>query len=320
MIEMTCRLPHDADTPLARAEYLYTRARQLLSLGYTVDYIKNEPEGVDGKAAMFLKKDDKAFASLYLSPGARGKGALKHFAQEVSQTGTPIITIRDCNIAGYLEFQRILHVVEAGHFDSDAYGLIEDYYGNRTAKRSGVWLMNHIDEGLTVLAKLNAPKEAFSIFCLHPLVQNDVDLTSNSHLIEQYPHLNWQGAFGYRETANAYLAHRDISSINDIELSGDVAVNFALIADKVQNYKDFMVYHYGTHKDSDRLFNYFHNWFDKLAISNKLLIDLLNHLMDNDYMKSITKEQKGYLIPRILTHTQVERESRMQHPHSVVSR
>lgn len=310
MIKMTCRLPLDADTPEARAEYLYTRARQLLSLGYTVDCMKNESEGVDGKAAMFLRKDDKVFASLYLSPNARGKGALKQFAQDVGQTEIPIITIRDCNIAGYLEFQRILHVVETGHFDSEEYGLIEDYYGNRTAKRSGVWLMNHIDEGLAVLAEINAPKEAYSAFCLHPLVQNDVDLASNEHLIEKYPHLNWQGAFEYRQTANAYLAHRDISSIDDIELSGNDAVNYALIADKVQNYKDFMLYHYGKHDNSDRLFDYFHNWFDKLGISNKLLIDLLIHLMDNDYIKSMTDEVKSNLVARILTHTQIERESR----------
>ncbi|MNC48389.1 hypothetical protein D3C75_975000 [compost metagenome] len=170
--------------------------------------------------------------------------------------------------------------------------------------------MNHIDEGLAVLAKLNAPKEAYSAFCLHPLVQNDVDLASNEHLIEKYPHLNWQGAFEYRETANAYLAHRDIFSIDDIELSGNEAVNFALIADKVQNYKDFMLYHYGSHANSDRLFNYFHNWFDKLGITNKNLIDLLIHLMDNDYIKSMTDEVKSNLVARILTHTQIERESR----------
>lgn len=307
---MTCRLPLDADTPEARAEYLYTRARQLLSLGYTVDYIKNETAGADGKAAMVLEKGDKAFASLYLSPEARGKGELKQFARDVGQVEIPIITIRDCNIAGYLEFNQILHVVETGYFDSEAYGLIEDYYGNRTAKRSGVWLMNHIDEGLAVLAKLNAPEEAFSTFCLHPLVQNDVDLASNEHLIEKYPHLNWQGAFEYRETANAYLAHRDISSIDDIELSGNPAVNLALIADKVQNYKDFMLYHYGSHANSDRLFNYFHNWFDKLGITDKNLIDLLIHLMDNDYIKSMTDETKSNLVARILTHTRIERESR----------
>ena len=192
---MTCRLPHDADTPEGRAEYLHTRARQLLSLGYTVDRLENESAGANGKAAMFLKKGDDVFASLYISPEARGKGALKQFARDVGQVDIPIITIRDCNIAGYLEFQQIVHLVETGHFDSEEYALIEAYYGNRTAKRSGVWLMNHIDEGLAVLAKINAPKEAYSAFCLHPLVQNDVDLASNEHLIEKYPHLNWQGAF-----------------------------------------------------------------------------------------------------------------------------
>lgn len=311
---MTCRLPHDAETAEERAEYLYTRARQLLSVGYVVDSLAHfgSKGGENDKSVMYLTKDDQLVASFYLSPAARGKGKFKSLAEDIlDRAGAPIITIRDCNIAGYLEFQQIVHLVETGHFDSEEYALIEAYYGNRTAKRSGVWLMNHIDEGLAVLAKLNAPKEAYSAFCLHPLVQNDVDLASNEHLIEKYPHLNWQGAFEYRETANAYLAHRDISSIDDIELSGNEAINFALIADKVQNYKDFMLYHYGKHDNSDRLFNYFHNWFDKLGITNKNLIDLLIHLMDNDYIKSMTDEVKSNLVARILTHTQIEREARM---------
>lgn len=317
---MTCRLPLDADTCEGREEYLRTRARQLLSLGYVVDEggVGHFGDGPDirvgnlDKSAMYLMKGDERFVSFYLSPAARGKGQLRLHAETHHSLfpKSPIITIRDCNIAGYLEFNQILHVVETGYFDSEAYGLIEEYYGNRTAKRSGVWLMNHIDEGLAVLAKLNAPEEAFSTFCLHSLVQNDVDLASNEHLIEKYPHLNWQGAFEYRETANAYLAHRNIFSIDDIELSGNEAVNFALIADKVQNYKDFMLYHYGKHDNSDRLFNYFHNWFDKLGITDKKLIDLLIHLMDNDYIKSMTDETKSNLVARILTHTQIERESR----------
>jgi hypothetical protein len=44
------------------------------------------------------------------------------------------------------------------------------------------------------------------------------------------------------------------------------------IADKIQNYKDFMLYHYGKHKRSNELYTYFHNWFKLLDVNiNKWL-------------------------------------------------
>ncbi|MGK0389502.1 MAG: hypothetical protein ACI94Y_002242 [Maribacter sp.] len=42
-----------------------------------------------------------------------------------------------------------------------------------------------------------------------------------------------------------------------------------LIADKVQNYKDFMLYHYKLHTRSDELYEYFQNWSKLLGIDYK---------------------------------------------------
>lgn len=305
---MNCRLPFDADTAEGRHEYLATRARQLQSCGYKVLKIMNQDRGNDGLAILVVEhKNGGRFCGVYLSPGIRGRGALKETVQWME---LPVVTIRDCEIAGYLQFNGIEHIVEQGYFDTLEYSLIENYYGYRVAKRSNAWLMNHIDEGLTILSEIGASEDAKAVFCLHPLVQNDNDLTANIDLIGKYPTLNWTGALQYRETANAYLAHRDITNISEISLSDNKDVNDALIADKVQNYKDFMLYHYGSHKDSDRLFDYFHNWFDRLAISNKLLLDLLINLYDNDYMKAINSNVRENQIPRILTHTRIERENR----------
>lgn len=306
---MESRLPFDATTPEGRHNYLATRARQLQSRGYKVLSLVNQYTKQDDGIAMLIveHKNGGQFYSVYLSPGIRGKGAFKEVHAKMDM---PVITIRDCDIAGYLEFNGIDHIVEQGYFDTLEYALIEGYYGNRMAKRSGVWLMNHIDEGLTILDQIGASDDAKAIFCLHPLTQNDVDLASNIELLGKYPKLNWKGALEYRETANAYLAQRDIEDISEIRLSDNPDVNNALIADKVQNYKDFMLYHYGSHKDSDRLFDYFHNWFDRLAISDKLLLDLLINLYDNDYMKANDFDNKEFQIPRILMHTRIERENR----------
>lgn len=40
-----------------------------------------------------------------------------------------------------------------------------------------------------------------------------------------------------------------------------------LIADKVQNYKDFEIYHKSTHPRSKELDQYFKNWLQKLNIN-----------------------------------------------------
>jgi len=45
-------------------------------------------------------------------------------------------------------------------------------------------------------------------------------------------------------------------------------VNEMLIADKVQNKKDFMKYHFGKHDRSNELFRYFNKWLDALTVDN----------------------------------------------------
>lgn len=149
---MESRLPFDATTPEGRHNYLATRARQLQSCGYKVLKIMNQDRDNDGLAIMVVEhKDGGRFCAVYLSPGIRGRGALKETVQWME---LPVITIRDCEIAGYLQFNNIEHIVEKGYFDTLEYALIEGYYANRKAKRSDVWLMNHIDEGLTVLNQI----------------------------------------------------------------------------------------------------------------------------------------------------------------------
>ena len=44
-------------------------------------------------------------------------------------------------------------------------------------------------------------------------------------------------------------------------------VRHLLVADKIQNYKDFMKYHFGKHERTKELFQYFNNWFDFLDIN-----------------------------------------------------
>ena len=71
----------------------------------------------------------------------------------------------------------------------------------------------------------------------------------------------------YRSVANEYLSQREIKSIDEIRLSPLKDVNDMLIADKVQNYKDFEIYHKSTHARSKELDQYFKNWLRKLNIN-----------------------------------------------------
>lgn len=45
-------------------------------------------------------------------------------------------------------------------------------------------------------------------------------------------------------------------------------VNVMLCADKIQNYKDFLLYHKNTHPRAKELDEYFNNWFKALKIEN----------------------------------------------------
>ncbi len=71
----------------------------------------------------------------------------------------------------------------------------------------------------------------------------------------------------YRSVANEYLSHRTIAHVDEIRLSPLPEVNQMLIADKVQNCKDFELYHKATHPRSAELDLYFNNWLRRLGIT-----------------------------------------------------
>lgn len=153
-----------------------------------------------------------------------------------------------------------------------AYPLIAAHYGDRRATRSQQPLIKHIHEGVLLLQDLQATERAQNAFCLHPLFQGDRDL--------EQTYRTWQDhcdawthdpaaillVMEYRRVANAYLSHRTITAAADIELSPLGEVNQMLVADKIQNRRDFEAFHRGTHPRSEALERYFHLWFERLAI------------------------------------------------------
>lgn len=147
------------------------------------------------------------------------------------------------------------------------YKTISDFYGDQTTKRSGIRLMNHIDEGLHILEKIGASEEAKRAYCLHPIVQDDNSLKENSHLLKDVDYRVIINSIEYRSVANEYLSYREMKSLDEVRLSPLKDVNDMLIADKIQNRKDFELYHLGTHDRSKQLDQYFKNWLEVLGVS-----------------------------------------------------
>jgi len=158
--------------------------------------------------------------------------------------------------------------------DSVEYKLVTEFYGKRTAKRSGVPLMNHINEGVAVLEEMNSTVDAMLAFCLHPLIQDDADLEENiAHVSINVSPTVIALAMEYRSVANEYLPLK-VGTGQQIRLSPLEEVNDMLVADKVQNAKDFYVHHSETHPRSKELSQYFAEWFNALDITTGLYMEL----------------------------------------------
>lgn len=151
---------------------------------------------------------------------------------------------------------------------------ITDFYGERRAERSQVPLINHIKEGLVILGEIGASEEAKDAFCLHPIFQSDADLANNIQRAREFPAYVMTLVMEYRLRANAALSDRVILVRDTPTWTGHLAtpgalpeVRDMLIADKVQNYADFLLYHNGTHARSAELHYYFKHWLAQLHIT-----------------------------------------------------
>lgn len=178
--------------------------------------------------------------------------------------------------------------------DTRAYRAIQAFYGERAARRSGVRLMDHIDQGLIVLDQLGSVDFVKRAFCLHPLFQADQELTTAGlEFVNNGPDDPYDLVLvmEYRQRANAWLSDKVRRVVlmrsngeklvtDSIEYIGApnpgplIGVRNMLIADKVQNYKDFRTYHFGTHARSEELDRYFKTWLSTLGIDSQRFDEL----------------------------------------------
>jgi hypothetical protein len=156
-----------------------------------------------------------------------------------------------------------------------AYRAIKEYYGDKKAERSQVPYINHIEEGLSVLWNTAGSTDlAMSAYCLHPILQSDEDFSRNfdGSLLKGIDPGAIILCVEYRRVANSYLSkNKKEDVVNPIHPQ----VKAMLVADKIQNYKDFMLHHAETHPRRRELFDYFHNWFEILQLDGEQVVNLL---------------------------------------------
>lgn len=280
------RRPMDAATVAEVWQYYDTRSRQMLLEGYTWSERLEWAPGYEGAAirTFFKGIDERAWVSFFVLPEHRANGIMTALTKA---TNHPVLTVTDCEIASLLHRHGIeFHLVGDYVLDSVEYDLCQEFYGDQKSNRSQVFLMNHIDEGLAVMNFQGASTPAMRAFCLHPLLQSDVDLAANFGRVAKALATVPDGghtlalAMEYRSVANAYLAHSDMPATG-IRLSPLAEVNDMLIGDKVQNRKDFELYFRSQtdfcggsrnripHTNYARLNEYFQQWCDALGVAEK---------------------------------------------------
>lgn len=262
---MKARFNHDANTLEEAREYLLYRAEQLLI--DNIKFVRFEPvHRIFPGVVTAIYKDNTyniEYAAHYVLKDFRGKSLYPVVYRHV---GKPIITFWDCHLTTYLSNNRIPYKIASNFLNTREYEAIEKHYGSIKARRSGIHYMNHIDEGLALLRYINSSDNACRAFCLHPMLQIDSDFQRYyATYVTDNP---WVMALAveYRNVANAYLSPMGKRKVEDIQLSPIKEVNEMLVADKIQNRKDFEA-HKEKYGNAAELDYYFRAWLERLDVS-----------------------------------------------------
>ena len=248
---------YDANTFEEAKQYLAYRYKQLSKFGFL---LKDEIV-VDNHSIVSLyqyNNSQELFGSIYILHDFRGKG---HYPKIREQFDLHIVSFEECAIESYLLKKNIPYLILK---HSAAYQLIQSFYGSDRTKRSQVPLIYHIEEGATILHQIGASEIVKDAYYIHPILQSDEAFNENKSLnFEGIPTEAIILSMEYRRVANSYLSNK---KVDDFVGFSCLEVKQMLIADKVQNYKDFMQFHYSSHPRSKELYEYFHNWFALLEI------------------------------------------------------
>jgi hypothetical protein len=272
--------------------YYQERAIQSLPVGWSWNGEIFEKEW--GGYTFFKDSNNDIFVSPFVYSKYIGNGYLLNWINK--ENTHKIITSDYCDdMRLWLQKKKIQHSVIPKYKNSYlfAYNLIAKYYSDTKAKRSGLYYINHIEEGIYILEKIGADSDTISAWCIHPMMQSDDDFKNfyENNLFKNIPSNILLLGAEYRNIANAHLS-RHYKKIP--KLSSITQVNEMLIADKIQNKKDFECY--VRHADNaQRLCEYFDEWFCALNISQKTYEEFSNDIMVKTGREEIFKKSKQNL-------------------------
>lgn len=275
---MTPRFEMHARDAATALQYFRQRAVQMLQdehdftwTGLLTPLTHNGTEW--GAETLLHDAQGQAYVSVCVYAQARGQGHIRRHAA-ARPSGLRYVTTPGCGIFNVLAHVGGNPLLAAPFTANKEYRAIELHYGDRQAKRSGLYLMQHIDEGLCVLTRrVHASDAAQRAWCMHPIVQMDDDLSQafTQQTLEGHSIPVVTLAMEYRNIANRFLSpmeqHPGYSDPSQIMRSPLAEVNQMLVADKVQNCKDFRLHHAATHPRAAWLERYFQAWLKVLEVS-----------------------------------------------------
>lgn len=176
------------------------------------------------------------------------------------------------------------------------YNVISEFYKDKATSK-GIPYINHIDEGVGHLENLHVSDVLINAFILHPFVQcvnlkgtykdcllTEKELEKYINIYEIKPEIAYELLL-YRKFANSYLCRPETDNYSIIEAYEDIKElqNYQgtirmLIADKLQNFKDFLLYRKDDHPRSKFLCTYFTFWLNILAdmVDSSSIVDYIN--------------------------------------------
>lgn len=275
---MTDRFPDSVSTHEEAKAYYLNRAIQMNSANCILKSLKSLPFGVEA----YFHYEGKQCRSLFILDQYKGNN---FFDTWMNSSDVPYLVASKCSkMLDFLCQRNYDFILLENPYHNKCYEIISSAYENKKANRSGMFYMNHIDEGLKILdayCLISGPRisEAWSV---HPIVQGDLELNAavRTGLINEIRSDVLCLAMEYRSWANAHLS----SHPSKVPSYGTLSeTRYLLIADKIQNRKDFDLYLKGRIPNSERLEEYFKEWFDVLNISEHAYHDV-THLLSYAYV------------------------------------
>ena len=148
------------------------------------------------------------------------------------------------------------------------YDLAKTILSSRKTHRTGISHFVHVEEGLIILNNLTDDADTKGAFCLHPLIQKTSDFIDNYICLKDCSPISVALAVEYRWIANQGTRYYlETNPGAKIILSEFLEINHMLIADKIQNRKDFLATFNRNDSEFDALDQYFKNWMEALKIS-----------------------------------------------------